>query len=110
MTKQAIMQSKRTTPIYMFGVRVPRNEKEARMLDEEYVKLGLPPKWRLSEESEINSLSEYETFRNYGSRGAPPGYRFIKVFFVYAVCSMHCSKRQQTSGRTKDRSRTHEWK
>ena len=34
MAKQAVLASKRQGPIYQFGVRVPKNEQEARELDE----------------------------------------------------------------------------
>ena len=36
------MASKRQGPIFMFGVQVPRNETEARKLDDKYVAAGLP--------------------------------------------------------------------
>ena len=42
MIKQAVLASKRQSPIFMFGVQVPRNEKEARELDQKYAELNLP--------------------------------------------------------------------
>ena len=70
----------------MFGVQVPRKEKEARELDVKYDNLKLPKRWDIAECQEIDSLKEYKTFKRHTSRHEnPPGHRRIKVFFVYAV-------------------------
>jgi len=82
MMKQAAMASKRRAPIYKFGVQVPRNEKEARLLDE---KNG-NTKWADAEKKEVEQLNEYNSFESKGKGSPPPrGYKFIKVFFVYDV-------------------------
>ena len=85
MAKHAAMASKRRGPIYHFGVQVPRKEKEARELDKKYEEKGLEPKWREAEKTEIDQLNTYNTFKNHGRKPIPRNYKFIKVFFVYAV-------------------------
>jgi hypothetical protein len=85
MMNQVALAAKRKGPIYMFGIQVPRNEEEARELDKIYKeKFGIE-KWKLAEEDEVDSLNEYDTFKDRGIGRPPPGYKFIKVFFVYAV-------------------------
>jgi hypothetical protein len=85
MMKQVALAAKWKGPIYMFGVQVPRNEEEARELDRIYKqKIGIE-KWKLAEEAEVESLNEYDTFHDRGTGRTPHGYKFIKVFFVYAV-------------------------
>ena len=80
--KQARLKSIRRAPIYMFGVQVPRNSHEARMLDE---KNG-NTKWQDAETEELKQLYGYETFNDLGKDGKPPpGYQKIRVHFVYAV-------------------------
>lgn len=80
--KQARLKSIRRAPIYMFGVQVPRNSHEARMLD---AKNG-NTKWQDAEAEELKQLYGYETFKDLGKDGKPPpGYQKIRVHFVYAV-------------------------
>ena len=81
---QAALASKRSSPIYMFGVQVPRNEKEARELDKKYLATGGTAKWAEAEKTEVGKLHEYNCFKDNGKRKAPRPYRYIKVFFVYA--------------------------
>ncbi|WP_371068099.1 hypothetical protein, partial [Salmonella enterica] len=52
MAKQAALASKRKAPIYSFGVQVPRNEEEARQLDNRYAELGTARKWEEAEDIE----------------------------------------------------------
>ena len=85
MAKQATLASKRKGPMYAFGVQVPRNEEEARRLDDKYKELGLPLKWADAEDIEVEQLMEYSTFKDNGKRSPPAGYKYIKVFFVYTV-------------------------
>ena len=84
MMNQAALASKRSSPIYMFGVQVPRNEKEARELDKKYLATGGTAKWAEAEKTEVGKLHEYNCFKDNGKRKAPRPYRYIKVFFVYA--------------------------
>ena len=82
MVKQAIMASKHHGgPIFMFGIQVPRNHKEAVELDN---KNG-NRKWQDAEDLELDQLDEYETFNDIGKRRLPRNYRYIKVFIIYAV-------------------------
>jgi len=72
------------SPIYMFGVQVPRNHKEAMELDQ---KNG-NTKWADAEKLEIEQLQSYETFEDNGSKESatrPTGYKRISLHFVYAV-------------------------
>jgi hypothetical protein len=80
--KQARLKSLRRTPIYMFGVQVPRTSHEARLLDE---KNG-NTKWQDAEKVELEQLYHYKTFDDLGKAGKlPPGFQKIRVHFVYAV-------------------------
>ena len=86
MANQAVMAAKHCRrPIYHFGVQVPRTEQEARELDKKYIEKGQDPKWRDAEKKEIDQLNEYETFKDNKKVAPPRNYKFIKVFFVYAV-------------------------
>ena len=51
----------------MFGVQVPRNEKEACELDQKYAELNLPKQWEEAEKEEIAVLDEYEAFYSHGN-------------------------------------------
>ena len=83
MLKQAkLSQSRqRKGPIYMFGVQVPRNEKEAYELD----KKNGNSKWQDAMTEEIKSLNQYDTFQDKGKIPFLNGYKRISVHFVYAV-------------------------
>ena len=72
-------------PYTWFGVRVPRNEKDARELDKICVEKFGEAKWDIAEKTEVGKLNEYESFKDIGKKPPPHGYRYIKVFFVYAV-------------------------
>ena len=75
-------KSERRAPIYMFGVQVPRNHKEATQLDE---KNG-NTKWADAEKKELNRCFEYKTFIEKGvdyKQGKE--YTRIRVHFVYAM-------------------------
>ena len=87
MIKQAALASKRSGPIFKFGVQIPRNEREARELDKKYIDAGTEAKWFKAEVTEIDKLNEYNSFKPYGpaNKGFPRGYRTIRVFFVYDV-------------------------
>ena len=82
LVKQARLKSIRRAPIYQFGVQVPRNSHEARILD---AKNGTS-KWQDAEKSELDSLYGYSTFNDQGKGAkAPDGYQRINVHFIYAV-------------------------
>ena len=66
----------------MFGVRVPKNHKEALEID---AKNG-NTKWADSEELEVEELTSLQAFRSIGHKALTPrGYKRIPNFFVYAV-------------------------
>ena len=46
---------------------------------------NVEPRWRKAEEHEIDALNEYSSFKDNGRNPPPKGYKYIKVFFVYAV-------------------------
>jgi hypothetical protein len=82
MLKQAKMAFRRTGPVYMFGVQVPQNDKEADELDR---KNG-NTKWKDAREVELAQLFEYNTFEDMGEGDKKPqGYKKINVRFIYAV-------------------------
>ena len=83
MVKQAKLASQRRGPIYMFGVRVPRNSREAEVLDKENGKT----KWQDAMYEERDQLDDYTTFKNLGKGIFPKdkGYKRINVHFVFAV-------------------------
>ena len=83
MVKQAKLASQRRGPIYMFGVRVPRNSREAEVLDKE----NGNTKWQDAMDEERDQLDDYTTFKNLGKGIFPKdkGYKRINVHFVFAV-------------------------
>ena len=66
MAKQAALASKRTGPLYMFGVCAPKTEQEARKLDAIYLAKNIAPRWRNAKEHEIGALNEYDSFKDNG--------------------------------------------
>lgn len=83
MINQAKLRSYRTTPIYMFGVEVPRNHEQAVKLDE---KNG-DTKWQDAEKLEIEQLFEYNCFEDRGHKSTatvPRDYKRIRLHMVYA--------------------------
>ena len=82
MLKQNKLAYNRHGPIYMFGVQVPRNEKEANYLDQ---KNG-NTKWKDAREAEIAKLFDYSTFKDMGEGDLKPaGFKRINVRIIYAV-------------------------
>lgn len=78
------VHSPRFSPVYQFGVRVPRNHAEAMMLDKE----NGNTKWADAEYAEVSSVQGFQSFKDQGhkERGkVPAGYKKITVHFVYAV-------------------------
>ena len=66
----------------MFGIKVPKNHKEAIQLDKE----NGNTKWADAEAKEIDELNSLHSFRSIGMRApTPKGYKKIPIFFVYAV-------------------------
>ena len=53
MAKQAAVASKRSGPLYMFGVQVPKMEQEACELDAIYLAKNMEPHWQKAEEHEM---------------------------------------------------------
>ena len=75
----AKVRSKKEGPKYQFGVRVPRNYKEALELD----KLNGNTLWQDACKTEVNQINEYKTFIPRKDLKRPPkGYQFIKLHFV----------------------------
>ena len=68
-------------PVYQFGIQVPRNVKEAYALDS---KNG-NTKWGDAMKSEIDSLNEFNTFKDHGKVPYVDGFKRIVVHFVFAV-------------------------
>ena len=82
MANQAKLISYHGQPKYKFGIRVPRNHTEAVEID-----LGNKNnKWKQVEQVELDQIDEYEVLGHLGINDeAPPGYKLIKVHFVYDV-------------------------
>ena len=82
MVNQAKLRNQRHAIRYKFGVRVPRNHREAVILDEK----NNNTLWKESEEREMEQILHYKTFRDLGKGAqAPDGYKKIPVRFVYDV-------------------------
>ena len=84
MVKQAALASKRTGPLYMFGVCVAKTEQEAHELDAIYLAKNVEPRWRKAEEHEIDALNEYSSFKDNGRNPPPKGYKGILCLCCYA--------------------------
>ena len=72
---------KGNTPIYHFGVRIPRNAKQALELDKE----NGNTLWQDAMNKEIANLNKYNTFKDMGNVQYLPGHKRIIVHFVFAV-------------------------
>ena len=81
MANQAKLKSFRHSPIYKFGVQIPRSHAEAMELDKrDGVNL-----WAEAEARELNQIDEYDTFTDLGKGVLPKNHRKIKVHMVYDV-------------------------
>ena len=83
MMNAAKRQSFKDTPIYMFGVKVPRNHEQAMQFDED----NGNTLWQEAEKKEIDQMFEYNVFDDRGHRSntrEPPGYKKIRLHIVYA--------------------------
>ena len=70
-----------STPTYSFGIKVPRNVKQAI----EYDKENGNTKWQDAMTLEIDNVQAYSTFKDMGKVNFIPGYKKIIVHFVFAV-------------------------
>ena len=80
---KAKLRSYTETPIYMFGVKVPRNHQQAVQFDEE----NGNRLWQEAEAKEIGQMFEYNVFEDRGHRStavAPDDYKLIRLHMVYA--------------------------
>jgi len=74
------------TPVYMYGVQVPRSHREAMEMDMK----NRDRLWSNSEGLELEQLEEYEVFEDLGHESnptarAPKGYKKISYHMVFAV-------------------------
>ena len=81
MINQARLKSVRRSPKYKFGFQVPRDYKEALIFDQRNGNNN----WRQATDLEIQQLFDYDTFKDFGTRGSPEGYQKIRCHFVYNV-------------------------
>ena len=84
MINQAKLKSYRETPVYMYGVKVPRNHEQAMQFDLE----NGNTLWQEAEKTEIDQLFEYECFDDKGHKSTariPSDYKKIRLHLVYAV-------------------------
>ena len=78
-------KSFKDTPIYMFGVKVPRNHEQAIQFDEENGNIL----WQEAEKKEIDQMFEYNVFEDRGHRRntrEPPGYKKIRLVHIVYAC------------------------
>jgi len=79
---QAKLKSYKSSPKYMFGIRVPNNHEEAMYLDQ----LNGNTKWRDAEIKEVDEMNEIGVFRSKGRNApVPSNFKLIRVHMVYAV-------------------------
>ena len=79
---QVRLKSYRNRPVYKYGFQVPRDHREAMLIDER----DGNDKWAKSEELERSQLFDYETFTDKGlGAPIPEGYKKIPCHFVYDV-------------------------
>ena len=72
MVRQSVLHSFRHSPVYKYGVQVPRNHHEAMALD----KKNGNRYWEEAEETEIGQILAYDTFKDLGKkRHCAQGYR-----------------------------------
>ena len=80
MSNQAKLKSFRNSPVYKFGIQVPRNHDQAMTLEAS----NGNTLWRDAEIKELNQIDEYETFKDNGQK-IPEGYKKINGHFVFDV-------------------------
>eukprot|EP00984_Skeletonema_dohrnii_P037462 scaffold39546_cov344-Skeletonema_dohrnii-CCMP3373.AAC.1 len=83
MINQAKLKSYRDTPVYMYGVKVPRNHEQAIQFDLE----NGNTEWQDAEKKEIDQMFEYSVFDDRGHKSVatpPAGYKKIRLHMVYA--------------------------
>ena len=78
---QTVTSPSKHTPIFQFGIEVPKNVKQAYALDLK----NNNSKWGDAIEEEISSLQKYNTFKDHGNITYLPDYKRIIVHFVFAV-------------------------
>ena len=81
MLNQARLKSVRRAPKYKYGVQVPRDYKEAQMLDQR----NGNNKWKEATDLEIAQLLDYNTFVDIGFKDTPAGYQKIRCHFIYDI-------------------------
>jgi Reverse transcriptase (RNA-dependent DNA polymerase) len=83
MVNQIKLGSKKSKkgPNFQFGIQVPRNVKEAYELD----KKNGNTNWADAMKSEVDSLNQFNTFKDKGTIPYLPDYKRIIVHFVFAV-------------------------
>ena len=82
MINQTKLRNFRNKPVYKYGKQVPRNHREAMLIDE---KNG-NEMWKDSEKLEMSQLLEYKAFKSLGiGADIPDGYKKITCHFVYDV-------------------------
>ena len=82
MANQAKLRSYRHSPKYMFGFEVPKDYKQAQVLDQ---KNG-NTRWSDATKTEMSAINEYNTLRDIGKGTTTPnGYKNIRVHLIYAV-------------------------
>ena len=83
MVNQAKLRSKRTAPIYKYGIQVPRNQKEAYDIDAR----NQDTRWHDAMDLELNQINDFDTFKDRGMGGEAQlleqGYQKIRLHWVY---------------------------
>jgi hypothetical protein len=80
-SRQVYLAKKRNGPVYKFGVRVPRNLKEAILIDQQ----SKDNAWKEAIKKEMDKIMEYETFRMPPDGKPPPDYKKIPCHMIFDV-------------------------
>ena len=81
LSRQVFLSKQKTGPVYKFGVQVPRNTKEALLLD----KQNKNELWKEAIAKEMNKIVEFQVFRKSADGKPPPGYKKIPCHMIYDV-------------------------
>lgn len=80
-TRQIHLTKRQSGPIYKFGVQVPRNVKEAILLDQQ----NKNTLWQDAIKKEMDKIVEYKVFSSPSNNTAPLGYKRIPCHIIFDV-------------------------
>ncbi len=100
MCNQARLHTERNSPVYKFGILLPRDRNHALQIDKD----NDNKVWETSIGLEIDQLNECKTFRNMGKHAKiPRDHQRIRVHFVFDVKhDLRCKSRLVAGGHMTD--------